>query len=128
MQCCQRLGFYPNIRIFEHQFCFISICKLGILLYRLVCVGCIGEVHSTVHITCIGYLLPHKQYCSLLYNNNIIAYTHLVWYEASKVSNRENMISYSLFALLIGSLLQLGCCIEGELTTPNYWYIYLLYT
>jgi hypothetical protein len=32
-QCCQRLGFYPNniIRIFEHQFCFISICKLGIL-------------------------------------------------------------------------------------------------
>ena len=33
MQCCQRLGFYPNniIRIFEHLFCFISKCKLGIL-------------------------------------------------------------------------------------------------
>ena len=40
------------------------------------------------------------------------------------------MINYSLFALLIGSLLQLGCCIEGELTSPNYWCIiqyYLLY-
>ena len=34
MQCCQRLGFYP-IRIFEHQFCIISICKLGILGFLL---------------------------------------------------------------------------------------------
>ena len=32
-QCCQNLGFYPNIRIFEHQFCLISICKLGILRF-----------------------------------------------------------------------------------------------
>ena len=32
-QCCQRLGFCP--RIFEHQFCFISICKLGILGFFL---------------------------------------------------------------------------------------------
>ena len=30
-QCCQSLRFYPNIRIFEHQFRFISVCKLGIL-------------------------------------------------------------------------------------------------
>ena len=29
-QCCQGVGFHPIIRIFEHQFCFISICKLGI--------------------------------------------------------------------------------------------------
>ena len=27
LQCCQILGFCPNIRIFEHENCLISICK-----------------------------------------------------------------------------------------------------